>query len=282
VTPDSALGGGYPAFRIARLAAIGGMRALHFVTVTGFDALTAEEDVGEGVQFAAVAAPSVLSPTQKSDIFMSADVYAGIGNPTSFLGLHVIGEGRSDRASHDWSGVVVNSRLAWYVKPSEPDLQIASLDVSELQHLDFPQQLTFQDHDGGVPGYPNATFAGGQRAVFRLEERRLLKPFESRADAAVGAFFDAGKLWAGDVPYGVTTGVHSSIGVSLLSAYPAGGKRTYRLDLAIPLNRPPGGARYELRLSSADRTQLLWQEPSDVSTARSGAAPSNLLSWSPR
>lgn len=282
VTADSALGGGYPASRLTRLAALGGLRALHFVTVTGFDALTAAQDVGEGVQFAAVAAPSVLSPAAKSDVFVSGDVYAGVGNPSSFLGLHVIGEGRSDRASHDWNGVVVNSRLAWYAKPSDLYLQIASLDVSELQHLAFPQQLTFQDHDGGLPGYPDATYAGGQRAVVRLEERRLLRPFISRADAAVGVFADAGKLWAGDAPYGVTTGVHSSVGISLLSAFPAGGKRTYRLDFAVPLNRPPGGARYELRLSSADRTQLLWQEPSDVSTARSGAAPANLLSWSPR
>ncbi|HEU4990867.1 MAG TPA: hypothetical protein VFT41_13865, partial [Gemmatimonadaceae bacterium] len=157
-----------------------------------------------------------------------------------------------------------------------------SLETSAIQHLAFPFQLTFRDHDGGLPGYPNATFAGGRRAVMRVEERRLLPSLSGRADLAIGAFVDAGKLWAGDVPYGVTTGVRTSIGISLLSAIPSGGKRTYRLDIAFPLDRPPGGARWELRFSSADRTQMLWQEPADIARARAGAVPSNLLSWSAR
>ncbi|MHB1862465.1 MAG: BamA/TamA family outer membrane protein [Gemmatimonadaceae bacterium] len=282
VPVDTALGGRFPAFRVTRLTAIGGLRALRFVTVRGFDALTATQDVGRGVQFAAMAGPSMFSSTLNSDIFLSADVYAGLGGSHSFATVRFNGEGRADRASHRWDGVVGNGRLAWYAKPVDLTTQVVSLDFSAIQHLAFPLQLTFRDHDGGLPGYPNATFAGGRRAVVRVEERRLLRPLTPRADVAVGAFVDAGKLWAGDVPYGVTTGVHTAVGVSLLSAVPAGGKRTYRLDLAVPLNRPPGGARWELRFSSADRSQLLWQEPGDVARARAGAAPSNLLSWSPR
>lgn len=282
VRADSALGGRFPAFRVTRLMAIGGLRALRFETVTGFDALTAAQDVGTGVQFAAMAGPSMFSSTLKSDIFMSGDVYAGFGGPRSFLMLHYTAEGRADRASHRWDGFVGNGRLAWYTRPVEAHTQIVSLETSAIQHLAFPFQLTFRDHDGGLPGYPNATFAGARRAVMRVEERRLLPSMSGRADVAVGAFVDAGKLWAGDVPYGVTTGVRSSIGISLLSAVPSGGKRTYRLDIAVPLDRPPGGARWELRFSSADRTQMLWQEPADIARARAGAVPSNLLSWSAR
>ena len=282
VPDDSALGGRFPAFRVMRLAAIGGLRALRFETVRAFDALTAAQDVGTGVQFGALAGPSMFSSTRNSDIFVSGDVYAGIGSPRSFFMLHYTAEGRADRASHRWDGFVGNGRLAWYARPVEAHTQIVSLEVSAIQHLAFPFQLTFQDHDGGLPGYPNATFAGGRRAVMRIEERRLLPSASRRVDLAIGAFVDAGKLWAGDVPYGVATGVRTSVGISLLSAIPSGGKRTYRLDIALPLNRPPGGARWELRFSSADRTQLLWQEPADIARARAGAAPSNLLSWSGR
>jgi len=252
------------------------------MTVSGFDALTAAQDVGTGVQFGALAGPSMFSSTLKSDIFLSTDLYAGIGSPQSFLALRFTGEGRADRASHRWDGTVNDGRLAWYARPNELYTQTASLEVSEIQHLAFPFQLTFQDPDGGLRGYPNATFAGGQRAVLRVEERRLLPSMSKRADLAIGAFADAGTLWAGDVPYGVTTNVHTSLGISLLGAFPSGGKRTYRLDIALPLNRPPGGARWELRFSSADRTQLFWQEPADVARARAGAVPSNLLSWSQR
>jgi hypothetical protein len=279
---DSGFGSRPLAFRVTRLTAIGGLRALRFVTVDGFDALTAQQDVAVGVQFGAMAGPSLLSTASNRDVFTSADVYAGVGDAHSFFTLRVNGEGLVDRDSHRWNGVVGDGRLAWYAKPFDLATQLASMEVSGIQHLDYPIQLTFRDHDGGVRGYPDATFAGGRRAVVRVEERRLLRPIKERVDAAVGVFADAGKLWAGDVPYGVTTSVRTSVGLSLLSAFPAGGKRTYRLDLALPLNRPPGGARWEMRFSSADRSQFLWQEPFDVASARAGATPSNLLSWSPR
>jgi hypothetical protein len=175
---------------------------------------------------------------------------------------------------------VASGRLAWYAKPVDDLTQIASLELAAIQHLVFPLQLTFRDHDGGLRGFPDATLAGGRRAVVRLEERYLIRPFGPRADAAVAGFVDTGKLWAGDVPYGVTTPIIGAFGVSILGAYPAGGKRTYRLDLAIPYYPVRGNARWELRFSSADRSRMLWQEPGDVARARSGAAPSNLLSWS--
>ncbi len=279
---DTALGGRFPAFRVMRLAAIGGVRALRFLTVRRFDALTAAQDVGVGVQFGALAGPSMFSSTLKSDIFLSTDVYAGFGRPSSFLLARVTGEGRADRASHRWQGMVGDARLAWYATPNAQYTQIASLELSGIQRLAYPFQLTFRDHDGGVRGFPDATFAGGRRAVMRLEERRLLPSLSRRADLAVAGFVDAGTLWAGDVPYGVTSNVRAAVGVSLLGAFPSGGKRSYRLDLAVPLNPAPAGTRWELRFSSADRTQLLWREPADIARVRAGAAPSNLLSWSAR
>ncbi|HEU4988972.1 MAG TPA: hypothetical protein VFT41_04250, partial [Gemmatimonadaceae bacterium] len=126
VPADSALGGRFPAFRVMRLMAIGGLRALRFETVTGFDALTAAQDVGTGVQFAAMAGPSMFSSTLKSDVFVSGDVYAGFGSPRSFLMLHYTAEGRADRASHRWDGFVGNGRLAWYARPVAAHTQIVS------------------------------------------------------------------------------------------------------------------------------------------------------------
>lgn len=178
--------------------------------------------------------------------------------------------------------MVGDARVAWYATPSARNTQIMCLELSGIQHLAFPFQLTFRDHDGGLRGFPDATFAGGRRAVMRLEERRLLPSVSPRADVAVVGFVDAGKLWAGDVPYGVATDVRGAVGISLLGAFPSGGKRTYRLDIAVPLNPARGGARWELRFSSADRTQLLWREPADIARVRADAALSNLLEWSAR
>lgn len=269
----------YPAFATTRIAAIGGLRSLRFTTVRGFDALTAEQDMGIGVQFDVLAGSNVLTPAHAGDVFLATDLYAGAGGSGSFIVARVLAEARGVKASHRWEGVVASGRLAWYGNASGVRAHIASIDLSTLQHLVFPMQLTFRDADGGLPGFGDATWAGGQRLVARIEERRNLRTFGSRADFAVSVFAAAGKLWAGDVPYGRTTAVHSSAGISLLGAYPAGGKRTYRVDLAVPFNPEPGGAHLELRFSSTDRTRLLWLEPNDVARARTGAVPVSLMKW---
>ena len=113
----------------------------------------------------------------------------------------------------------------------------------------------------------------------RLEERKLISLFPTRIDFAIAGFVDAGKIWAGDVPFGTTSVVRSSVGFSLLGGYPAGGKRTNRVDFAVPINPESGRARFELRFSSYDHTRLLWIEPRDVAGARTGAVPANLMKW---
>ena len=277
--PSNPFAASYPAFATTRVAAITGLRALRYVTVRGFDALTAEQDMGIGVQFDVLAGPSVMSSGHRRDLFVAGDLYAGVGDARSFLVARALAEARSDRSSQRWDGVVASGRLAWYGKPASTRTQMASVELSAMRELAFPMQLTFRDADGGLPGFGNATFAGGRRVVVRAEERWLVRPFGARADAAVGVFATGGKLWAGDVPYGRTTAVHASAGVSLLGTYPAGGKRTYRVDLAIPFNPERGGFRPELRVSSTDRTRLLWLEPKDVARARTGAVPVSLMKW---
>jgi hypothetical protein len=68
--------------------------------------------------------------------------------------------------------------------------------------------------------------------------------------------------------------------MSLLAAYPAGGKRLYRVDLAVPVN--PDGAKFELRFSSSDQTRSIWRQPNDLAIAHSAAVLQNLGSWAPR
>ncbi len=270
---------GYPAFAITRVAVIGGVRALRFVTVRGFEALAAEQDMGVGVQVDLLAGPSVLASARAADVLLATDLYAGVGDERSFFVARALAEAREDRATHLWGGVVASSRLAWYGRGSDEETHRASVNMSAVQGLVFPLQLTFRDGDGGLPGFGNSRSAGGQRVVARVEERRLLGTFGTRADFALGLFAAAGKLWAGDVPYGQTTPVRASAGVSLLGAYPAGAKRTYRVDLAIPFNPDRGGSHLEVRFSFSDRTRLLWLEPGDVARARTGAVPVSLMQW---
>jgi hypothetical protein len=277
--PDSALDARYPALATMRLAGIAGLRALRFVTVRGFDAVRAQQDVGVGVQFDLLAGPSVWASRNESDLLIAGDLYAGVGDAESFYSARLLAEARDNHATHAWDGLVTSARFSWYGRPTDARTRVVSIEGTTVQHLAFPLQLTFRDPAGGLPGFPDATFAGGQRVVARFEERRLIPWLSRRLDLAWAGFADVGKLWAGDVPYGTTTTIRSSVGISLLGAYPAGGKRMLRVDFAVPINPQSGRAKFELRFSDTDRTRLLWSEPGDVARARTGAVPANLMKW---
>lgn len=272
--------GRYHTLSVLRAGVFGGVRALRFTTVRGFDAVTAAQDMGNGMQFGLFVGPSVWESNNIGDFFLSGDFYAGVGNPSSFLEMRITGEGRADRQNQRWDGVVSYGKVVWYVKPTDAETRLASLEFSGIQHLELPVQLSFSDHEGGLAGFPKSQAVGGQRAVLRLEERRVIPLFTKKADWAVALFADAGRIWAGDVPFGQTSPVRAALGVSLLSAYPAGGKRTYRIDLAIPVN--PDGSKFEIRFSSSDETRSIWRQPNDLSVAHSAAVLQNLGSWSPR
>jgi hypothetical protein len=275
-----AVDGRYNEFSVVRAGVFGGIRALRFLTVRGLDAVTGAQDVGKGMEFGVFAGPSIWASQQRSDYFLSGELYAGIGNPESFLEMRILGEGRADRQDQRWDGVVGYGKFVWYLKPSEVVTHIATVELSGVQHLAFPVQLSFWDHEGGLPGFPNSLTAGGQRAIVRFEERRVVSMITKRADWAVALFGDAGKIWAGDVPFGETSPIRASLGVSLLAAYPAGGKRTYRVDFAVPVN--PDGAKFEIRFSSADQTRSIWWQPNDLAFAHSATLLQNLGSWTPR
>jgi outer membrane protein assembly factor BamA len=98
-----------------------------------------------------------------------------------------------------------------------------------------------------------------------------------RADVGLATFVDAGKTWAGDVPFGVTSPVKASVGVGLLAAVPVS-QRLWRLDLAVPVSADADAKGWEVRLSTT-RVRGFWREPQDVARLRAAAAPSTIFTW---
>jgi len=277
--PDPALPARYHDLGVARVAAIAGLRQITYITVRGFDAVRATQDVGIGTQFGLLLGPSVWATAGDADLFLASDFYAGGGDAGTFYTARVLAEARGNYQSMRWDGLVGNARFSLSSRTSANWTTHASLEGSILQGLSFPSQLTFRDSDGGVRGYADAIAAGGRRAVIHLERRVRLPTAIVPADLALAAFTDAGKIWAGDAPYGVTTPVRASLGFSILGAYPSGSKRTYRVDFAYPLNPETGRGALEVRLSSSNRTTSVWMEPRDVAYRRTGAMPATLLKW---
>lgn len=280
ITPtfDGEINGRFPEYVAGRAGVILGVRALRFITVSRFAGLRAAQDVGRGLQASVLIAPSFTTTADRQDVLVSGDLYAGAGGPRSFLSMRVGGEARGERARGEWRGVAASARLDWHSLPSIRRTRIVTFSGAAIGRPIVPSQLTFRDQDGGILGLPGSNEAGGRRVVLRWEERVLVSWFERRADLAVAGFADAGRIWRGDVPYGGASPVRGSVGVSLLGA-PRFGKRTYRLDIAVPVNRGPGDGLIALRFGSGDRTGTAWMESRDIQRSRGGTGPATLTRW---
>jgi len=101
--------------------------------------------------------------------------------------------------------------------------------------MDRPFQLTLGGREA-VRGYNADAFPGAQRFLVTLEQRISLPgvrvPF---ADAGVAGFVDAGKMWAGSVPFGGDSRWEAGVGIGIRVAVPAAGQSVFRMDLGIPL-----------------------------------------------
>jgi len=266
---SAALGGPFPRYENVRLNAVVGVRSLSFLEVRGFDALAAVQDVARGVQFGIVAG-------RGNDTFLSADLYAGAGSPRLFTALRVEAEGR--RAGADrWDSMVSSGRLALYWKPSRAHVVIASNELSGGWRMRIPFQLALGALPGGVRGYRDSRVVGAVRSVTRLEHRWSFGPVNRHLGVGLATFADAGWVWAGDVPFGVHSGVKTGVGAGLLASIPPQSKRLWRLDVAVPVSTD-AHARWEIRLTTV-WVGGFWSEPRDVAQVRAGAAPSLIFTW---
>ena len=269
----------YPGQHATRLNLLWGVRNIRFLRVAGFDALTGVQDVRRGFQAGTLfGRSSSLLGSRDDDLFVSGDLYLGGGTPRSFVGLELAGEGRQDYDRDRWDGVVAGGRGAWYLVPGARWRLVTSVEYDGTWRPRVPAQLQLGPVDGGVRGFRDAQVAGARRLVARTEARRVLgRPF-GLADFGAAAFVDAGRTWAGDAPYGVTSPMHAAVGLGLLAAVPPASRRLWRLDVALPVTRAPG-AGLQLLVSNRDLTRVFWREPGDALRTRARSVPSSIFTW---
>lgn len=275
----AALIGRYDEHRSTRVNLLLGYRDLTYVTVRGFDAVEGAQDVRSGVQVATLLGRGLhLSNKDERDYFVSTDVYAGHATPASFTAIELMTERRRALELKQWDGILASSRFAWYLHPAPKHTSLVDVEYSGGWRPRVPFQLTFADREGGLRGFTRSELGGGQRLVTRLEERYQFGHVRQFAALAGAVFVDAGKLWAGDSPLGVTTGIKASVGVGLLAALPPRSRRTWRVDIAHALNDRTS-RRIEVRFSNRDFTRWFWREPGDVQTGRERAIPNSVYNW---
>ncbi len=273
-----ALGLPAPAYRNLRMNAVVGMRALSFMTVQGFDALTAAQDVATGVQLGMVVGRGTSRfGNHDDDVFVAADLYAGRGSASSFHAFRVEGEARRDPGTDRWDSLVGGGRLAWYFKPAEAHVVVGSVEFSGAWRQRIPFQLMLGDRQGGVRGYTGSRKAGATRTVVRLEERWAIGRLTRHGSFGLASFADAGWLQAGEAPFGIDSGIKAGVGVGLLAAFPPESQRLWRVDVAVPVSSDPD-AGWEVRLTNSG-TGHFWREPDDLARGRAGASPSRIFGW---
>jgi len=263
----------------SRVNILAGFRRVQFLPVQGFDAVEGVQDVRRGFQVSYLFGRGFqVTDEDENDYFVSGDMYYGTGNQHSFFGIETLSERRRNLELHEWDGVLASGRAAWYLQPDDRQTAITSLEFSGGWRERVPFQLTFGDYTGGLRGYSQSQFGGGRRMVLRLEDRYRIGRLRQLASFAGAGFIDAGRLWAGDVPFGTNTGVKLSAGVSLLAAFPPTSRRTWRMDLAMPLNDRTH-RKLELRFTTTDLTRIFWNEPDDVQAARERSIPNSVYNW---
>jgi hypothetical protein len=279
VPADMTAGAQYRPVHSVRVNAVGGYRNLRYRAVRGHDALTGEQDRANGVQLGLTVGRSIPRLGGDDDGFVATHLFGGIGSQRSYAALQVDAEARRSFADgEDWDGILGSGRAAWYFKPSRVITSIASIEYAAGWRSRFPYLLELGDREGGVLGFGGADMAGARRGVVRLEERWIAGPVAGRGDLGFALFGEAGRLWAGDAPYGMSTSTAASVGLSVMAAVPVGGQRLYRVDVGFPV-RGPGPRGAEVRISSGDPTRAFWETPDDIMRARAAAIPQHIFGW---
>jgi len=215
-----------------------GQRKIGWVKRSGFDTLRGEQDIRLGTETGVALGRSLLAPAGPHHLFTALDLYAATGNDALLL----IGRMRGDAqralgGGFGWYDIFGEAEGLAYWKPRPEGRHTLVLRATATGGWEttIPFQLILGG-DLGVRGYPDERFPGGRRVVFSLEDRILLDgPLRNITDLGLTAFVDLGRIWPGDAPYGTDSGWRASAGLGLRNAFPTGGRRTYRIDFAIPL-----------------------------------------------
>jgi hypothetical protein len=228
-------------FSSTRLNFTVGLRDLDFLNLIGLDALRASQDVPSGLWLLLTVAPGFQEGgTAINDVllrgrgrlgFVSGDLYVRFDADAQARGVLSAPEDGTD----GWRDVLYQLDGNAYWSQGEGRQLFARAQLAGGSDLERPFQLTLGGRES-VRGYQEDAYPGRQRLLLTVEERVGLPSMSTGfADVGVVAFADAGRIWAGDVPFGETPGWKAGIGAGLRIGLPAGAPSVLRVDFGLPL-----------------------------------------------
>lgn len=223
-----------------RIALQLGTRRYHYVEYVGLDGVRERQDASLGF-FAGLTLGKGLDIGTPDDVEGLWDTYgrvhASFGIPvgTSLLHGGVTAETRRDEGA--WRDVLVDADFVSYLRnaslPAHTIFFRAS--VAGGWNTELPYQLTLGGR-AGVRSLVEDRYPGGRMARFVLEDRVVLPwPAPDAADLGLTLFSDLGRVWPGDVPWGLDSGWVAGVGFGLRIGVPARTRNVWRTDIVFPI-----------------------------------------------
>lgn len=237
-----------------RASVLLGLRNVRWIVRRGLDGLRGDEDVRLGLDAGFVVGHSIPA-FGDDDISLAGHAWGGAAVGRGLLlgriRAEALRELRTAPGRPSWQGVFAEGTAFAYLPPPPTGGQTFLLraEAAGAWRTRTPYQLTLGG-ERGVRGYDLDRFPGGRRLLLTAEDRVLLGwPAPAVFDAGVVVFADAGRIWAGDAPWGADSGWRASAGLGLRVAFPAGGRTPLRIDFAWPLERGTRARDFQVRLA---------------------------------
>ena len=227
-----------------RVVFLAGQRNVYFQRRRALDAVRGTEDVRLGAEAEIGIGRSLAAFSDDDDLMLDVGFsFAGAPVRGIVAGVRATLSGRrdfgADPGSFEWRSVFGQADGWAYWRPSEQSRHtfVAAGSMVGGWRTTVPFQLTLGNR-AGLRGFPTHAYPGERRMVATLEHRAYLGwPYPRLFDVGTAAFVDVGKIWEGGDTYGETSPWATSVGAGLRLAFPPGSRRTYRLDVAVPLAR---------------------------------------------
>ena len=242
-----------------RAFALLGYRSAFWVRRRGLDSMRGQEDIRLGAEAGLAVGRSLPSLEKDDDLFTTLTLYTGMEAGSALVVGHARLDARRDLGvqteASEWEDVYLDGELLAYLKPGAraPSPSRHTLLFRLAGFGGWQTRTPFQLTLGGeraVRGFDPDRYPGGRRLVASLEDRIYFGwPLPDLLDLGGSAFLDAGRIWAGDAPYGGDSGWKAAVGLGLRASFPAGGRSTYRLDFAWPLERNTGLGDFRVSVS---------------------------------
>jgi len=236
-----------------RLSAHLGTRRFRYEEYRGIDGLRDRMIVGLGFYGGVTLGKglSILSPSGvpgTDDVFGRVHTSFGIPVGSSLVHGRFTAESRRDGGA--WRDILADGDLVAYLRNDDVDGHtiFARAAFASGWETTLPYQLTLGGREG-LRSLAEDRFPGGRTIRFILEDRVVFPwPERGAADLGMTVFGETGRIWPGDVPYGVDSGWQAALGVGLRLGIPSGTRNAFRADLAFPVGPSSGSPVFRMTL----------------------------------